>query len=385
MVDLRSVHLELESELLAAFARVFETGRFVLGPGVEAFESELAKLCDARHAVSCNSGTDALWLTLRALEVGPGDRVLCPAYSFFATAATIVRLGARPVFADIDPATFNLDPEDALRRISETPNLRAVVTADLFGRVCELGALESDCRARGIPIVEDAAQAIGAIDETGGKPGGRTRAACFSFYPTKNLGALGDGGSVVTSDPELARRVTRLRGHGEGPAGLYPQIGINSRLDELQAVALSIKLRHLETWTRARRQLALHYDALFAERGAAPASEPEGSGTLPLQTPTPTRFPGRHAYHRYVVRIESSKRASLIAALQEARIACEVYYERGLHQQPSLLDFAPATSSGPLRETERASREALALPLYPEMGLDRVERVVEVVTRQLSS
>jgi len=380
MIDLATPHRELERELLARFSSVLDSGRFVLGAGVTDFESALAELCDAPRAVSCNSGTDALWLALRALGVGPGDAVLCPAFSFFSTAATIVRLGARPVFADIDPVTFNLDPEDAIRRAEQTSDLRAILVVDLFGRLCELGPLEAYCRDRGVAIVEDAAQSIAATDETGARPGGRTRAACFSFYPTKNLGALGDAGAVVTSDPELADRVRRLRGHGEGPPGVYETIGINSRLDELQAVALSVKLGHLERWTRARRRLALHYDAAFAERGACPSGAPVGSGRLSLRTPEPSRVPGRHTYHRYVVRVDPDRRAGLLEALATAGIAAEVYYGRGLHEQPALRAFAPES---PLVETERATREALALPLYPEMGLERLQRVVEVVTAYL--
>lgn len=380
MNDLQTPHQGLAQALLAAFAGVLDSGRFVSGAGVEAFESALADLCDVRRAVSCNSGTDAIWLALRALDIGPGDAVLCPAYSFFSTAATIVRLGARPVFADIHPATFNLDPADAIARAERVPDLRAVLSVDLFGRLCELGPLEDYCQQRGLDIVEDAAQSIGAVGETGARPGSRSRAACFSFYPTKNLGALGDAGCVVTADDALAERIRRLRGHGEGPPGVYEEIGINSRLDELQAVALSVKLEYLESWTRARRRLALHYDAAFAERGACPASEPPGSGSLPLRTPTPCRVPGRHTYHRYVIRVDGDRRAGLIEALGDEGIACEIYYARGLHEQPALAAHAP---DPPLIETARAAREALALPLYPEMGIERVERVVEVVTRHL--
>ncbi|MAG31045.1 MAG: transcriptional regulator [Deltaproteobacteria bacterium] len=402
MLDLRAQHAELEEELIKGFSAVIATGRFVLGHPVEIFESELAALCDARYAITCNSGTDALWLALRGLGVGPGDAVLCPAYSFFASASTIVRLGARPVFCDILPGSLNLDPADAIRRAEQTPDLRAVISVDLFGRLCELGPLEAWCRERAIPIVEDAAQSIGACDEDGLKVGKRARISCLSFYPTKNLGALGDGGGVVTADAELAATIRSLRVHGESQSGVYHEIGTNSRLDTLQAVALSVKLRHLDRWTHARRKLALHYDALFAERGACPAPTPLSQGTLPLATPEPSSSPGRHTYHRYVVRVPADRRPGLIAALEAAGIASEIYYRRGLHQQPALEAFWPnaagarPNAAGPrpddamseqaaLVETERASRETIALPLYPEMGIDQVERVVGVVTRALSS
>ena len=352
------------------------SGRFILGEPVRTFETELAELCEIRHAISCNSGTDALWLALQALEIGPGDAVLCPAFSFFATAAAIVRVGATPLFADIDPVTLNLDPEDAIRRAESTPNLRAVLTADLFGRIANLGPLEAWCAERNVPIIEDAAQSIGATDADARPVGAHARVACFSFYPTKNQGALGDAGALVTG------RATRASlGYTASEPGLYTAIGLNSRMDSLQAVALSIKLRHLERWTRARRQRALHYDALFTECGATPADVPIGDGTLPLQTPAPLLKPGRHTYHRYVIRVAAGRRDALAAALADEGIATDIYYARGLHQQPALADFAPCE---PLTNTERAAREVLALPLYPELPIESIERVVDVTTRFLN-
>ncbi|MCA9502054.1 MAG: DegT/DnrJ/EryC1/StrS family aminotransferase [Myxococcales bacterium] len=391
MIDLAAQHAPLEEELLEGLAAVLASGRFVLGEVVERFEAELAALCEARFAVACNSGTDALWIALRALGVGPGDRVLCPAYSFFATASTLVRLGAVPVFCDILPGSLNLDPEDAIRRGEATPGLRAVVPVDLFGRACELGPLEAWCRARGVAIVDDAAQAIGTRDRQGGALGARGRAACLSFYPTKNLGALGDAGALLTDDEGMAATARRLRSHGEAEPGVFREIGLNSRMDALQAVALGLKLRHLEDWTRARRRLALHYDALFAERGARPSPLPFDGEGLPLRTPEPCPEPGRHTYHRYVIRVPAERRASLIGRLEAEGIACEIYYRLGLHQQPALAGYFPATSTGsegaaaraPLVETERATRETLALPLFPEMRLEQVERVVGVVARAL--
>jgi dTDP-4-amino-4,6-dideoxygalactose transaminase len=379
MIDLSAPHGEIEQELFEGFAEVVSSGRFVLGEPVEAFETALAKLCETRHAVACNSGTDALWLALRSLDVGPGDAVLCPAYSFFATAATIVRLGARPVFVDIDRATLNLDPLDAMARAEGVERLRAVVSVDLFGRLCELGPLEGWCAERGIPIVEDAAQSIGAVDPGGRPVGGRTRVACFSFYPTKNLGALGDGGGLVTADPALAARAARLRVHGESAPGVFEEIGLNSRLDALQAVALLVKLRHLERWTRARREHAQRYDALFMARGARAAGA-QAETALPVELPPPVQAPGRHTYHRYVVRVPADRRDDLIARLARDAIACEVYYARGLHRQPALAAWAP---DRPLVETDRASRETLALPLFPELRPDQIERVVERVCAAL--
>jgi dTDP-4-amino-4,6-dideoxygalactose transaminase len=376
MLDLAAQQADIKEELLAGFATLIDTGRFVLGDPVESFESDLAKLCEARHALSCNSGTDALWLALRGLGIGAGDAVLCPAYSFFATAATIVRAGAIPIFVDIDPATFNLDPEKAIALVETTPNLRAVISVDLFGRACELGRLVEVCEAHDLPIIQDAAQSIGALDSLGKRIAERTRIACFSFYPTKNLGALGDAGGIVTSDTALRDRIGRLRVHGESESGVFTEIGINSRMDALQAVALSVKLRHLERWTQARRQLAGHYDTLLAEYGASPSDRPLSAGGLPLQTPVPCLALARHTYHRYVVRVDASRRQGLMESLARDGIASEIYYSMGLHEQPALAAHRPRAS---LPETERASRESLALPLYPELGIEGVERVVRSV------
>ncbi len=398
MIDLTRQHSEIEEELIEGFREVLATGRFILGDPVESFEAALAKLCESRHAISCNSGTDALWLALTGLGIGPGDAVLCPAFSFFATAAAILRVGATPVFLDIDPATFNLDPADAINRLDATPNARAILTADLFGRICELGPLAARCRARGIHIIEDAAQSIGAVDQLGKPPGANADVTCFSFYPTKNLGALGDAGGLVCQDPELSARIARLRLHGESEPGVYSELGINSRMDALHAVALSIKLRHLERWTRARREHAAHFDALFAAAGAQPSDVPledgvdRAQGELPLRTPIAAKEPARHTYHRYVVRVSAEQREPLMEALRNEGIATEVYYPRGLHQQPALADYAPESASGdapgsnqsPLPETERASRECLALPLYPELTSDQVERIADSVIRHLT-
>jgi dTDP-4-amino-4,6-dideoxygalactose transaminase len=388
MLDLPAQHAAIEAELFEGFSELLASGRFILGDAVESFESDLAKLCDLPHALGCNSGTDALWLALRALDIGPGDSVLCPAYTFFATAATIVRVGARPVFADIRPGSFNLDPEDSIRRAEAAGNLSAVISVDLFGRVCDLGDLEPYCRERGIPIIQDAAQSIDARDASGAKVGAHADVACFSFYPTKNLGALGDAGGLVTKNSDLARRLSRLRVHGESEPGVYSEIGINSRLDAIQAVALSVKLRHLERWTSARRSLAALYDGLFAERGARSladdseaADSPLGDMRLPLRTPDKAPAPERHTYHQYVVRVPADRRAGLIRNLDQEGIASAIFYPRGLHQQPALAEFAP---SEPLIETERACRETLALPLFPELGAEGVERVVEVVAEYLA-
>lgn len=379
MIDLVTQHAEIEEELIEGLTRVVASGRFVLGEPVASFETALAKQCETRHAVACNSGTDALWLALKSVGVGPGDAVLCPAFSFVASAASIVRLGARPVFCDIDPATLNLDPEDARSRGEATPRLAAVLSVDLFGRIAELGPLETWCQERGVPIVEDAAQSIGAIDAQGRAVGDRAAATCLSFYPTKNLGALGDAGAIVTSDANLRARMARLRIHGESEPGLYDEIGLNSRMDALQAVALTIKLRHLDRWTRARRERARHYDGLFRDAGARGMDETPGP--WPVQIPAPLAAPGRHVYHRYVIRVPAEQRPALVAALDADGIDSEIYYARGLHRQPALAKYGPETAAVALPETDRAAAESLALPLYPELTESAIDRIVDVVRR----
>ncbi|MEZ4330730.1 MAG: DegT/DnrJ/EryC1/StrS family aminotransferase [Myxococcota bacterium] len=380
MQDLPRQHEALEPELLAALSKLVTSGRFIQGETVRRFEAELAAFCELPHAVGCNSGTDALWLALRALDIGPGDAVLCPAFSFFASAATIVRLGARPVFCDVEPGTLNLDAQDALERIEGLDACKAILSVDLFGRLCTLDPLIEVCAARGIALVEDAAQSIGARDAAGRGVGAQARIACLSFYPTKNLGALGDAGGVVTRDAGLAERMRRLGNHGEAEPGLYTEIGLNSRLDAFQAAALSLKLRHVEAWIGARQALAAEYDALFLERGALAWDEPFSTDRLALKLMAPTAAPARHTHHRYVVRVDAERREAVIRGLRAEGIGCEVYYARGLHQQPALTAWAPHR---PLFEVERATRECLALPLYPELGRARVERVVEAVVRRL--
>lgn len=380
MLDLAAQHAELEGELLEGISAIVSSGRFILGDPVEAFENDLTKLCGAPYAISCHSGTDALWLALKALEIGPGDAVLCPAYSFFATAATIARVGATPIFCDIEAATLNLDGEDALARALAHPAVRAVIPVDLFGRVCDMGPLEDHCRREGIPIIQDAAQSIGALDDRGKRVGTRADVTCFSFYPTKNLGALGDAGGIVTANADLRDRMKVLRVHGESEPGVYRELGINSRLDALQAVVLSAKLRHLDRWIRARQDLARTYDQIFASEGATQSDTDSSGASLPLQTPVPERDPAEHTYHRYVVRVPADKRANLISTLAKEGIASEIYYPRGLHEQPALAAFRPREA---LVQTERASRETLALPLYPELGTSGVERVADAVVRGL--
>jgi dTDP-4-amino-4,6-dideoxygalactose transaminase len=376
-IDLRAQYASIRDEIRAAVDRVFESQSFVLGEEVEALERALAGYCEARFAVGCGSGSDALLLALMALDVGPGDEVICPAFTFFATAGAIARLGARPVFADIDPAAYTLDPVSARKAAARCTRLRAILAVHLYGRPADLDALLALATELDVPLVEDAAQAIGARDASGRRIGARGRAACFSFYPTKNLGGAGDGGLVTTDDPGLAERVRRLRVHGASRPYHHEEVGVNARLDALQAAVLRVKLGHLEAWNAARAARATSYDARFGGAGAATSAVPLDAGGLPLRIPASVAPPARAVHHQYVVRVPAAQRDALRAHLAAQGVGTEVYYPVGLHQQPCFAALgAPATD---LSETERAAREVLALPLYPELDPVQSRHVTDTV------
>ena len=348
LTDVRAQYAPLLDELKDRIAGVLDSGRFILGPEVKAFEEETARFLGAGNAVGVANGTDALVIVLDALGVGPGDEVVCPSFTFYATAESIARRGATPVFADIDPATLNLDAADVAVKMTE--RTKAILPVHLFGRPSDPAALPD-----GVPVVEDAAQAFGA--KVGDRRAGSIAAAAtFSFYPTKNLFGLGDGGLVTTADSELADRVRLLRFHGSRDKQTFDAVGYNSRLDELQAAALRIFLRHVDEWNEARRGAAARY----AELGLGEVCE------LPADEPG-------HVYHMYVVRTDERER--LTAALDQAGIGWAAYYTTPLHLQPALAQLG--YDEGSLPETERAARETLALPIWPAISRDQQERVVE--------
>ena len=348
LTDVRAQYAPLLDELKDRIAEVLDSGSFILGPEVKAFEEEAARFLGAGDAVGVANGTDALVIVLDALGVGPGDEVVCPSFTFYATAESIARRGATPVFADIDPATLNLDPTDVGTKMSE--RTKAILPVHLFGRPCDPATLPD-----GVPVVEDAAQAFGA--KVGDRRAGSLAAAAtFSFYPTKNLFGLGDGGLVTTADSELADRIRLLRFHGSRDKQTFDAVGYNSRLDELQAAALRIFLRHVDGWNEGRRAAAARY----AELGLGDVCE------LPADEPG-------HVYHMYVVRTDERER--LTAALDQAGIGWAAYYTTPLHLQPALAELG--YEQGSLPETERAARETLALPIWPAISREQQERVVE--------
>ncbi|HEY4185086.1 MAG TPA: DegT/DnrJ/EryC1/StrS family aminotransferase [Polyangia bacterium] len=354
LTDLAGDHAPLEAALLEAAARVLRSGRYILGPEVAAFEGELAAASGVAHAVGLSSGTDALLAMLMAAGVGPGDEVVTSPFSFFATAAAIARVGARPVFADIDPDTLNMDAARAIARIG--PRTKAVMVVHIFGRCAPTAALEAACAARGIPLFEDAAQAIGAVALDGRRVGARTAGATLSFFPTKNLGGFGDGGAVLTDDADFAARLRRLRAQGADRKNHHVEVGGNFRLDELQAALLRVKLPHLPAWTAARRRVVARYHE--ALRG------------LPIGLPSTD--PGA-VWNQFVVRVPADRRAALIAHLAADGVATEIYYPEPLHLQPALQGLAHAAGDFP--NAERACREVLALPPHPSLDDSSITRV----------
>jgi len=352
LVDVKAQYAPLLDELKERIADVLDSGRFILGPNVKAFEEEAAAYLGVEHAIGVANGTDALVIALDALEIGPGDEVICPTFTFYATAEAIARRGATPIFAEIDPRTMNLDAEDVRARVTE--RTKAIIPVHLFGRPVPLAELAE----LGIPLVEDAAQAFGASGA-----GTTGVASTYSFFPTKNLFALGDGGLVTARDPELAERIRLLRFHGSKAKKDFELIGYNSRLDELQAAVLRFFLPHLDDWNRLRREAAARYAALgLGEVCELPADEPG------------------HVYHVFVVR--SPERDRIREHLASSDIASTAYYETALHLQPALRDLG--YGEGDFPETERASRENLALPLWAGIGPDVQERVVAAVREAVS-
>lgn len=363
LFDISRQHQALEQEIAAAMVKVCTSGKFILGPDVVELEAATAKYCDAKHAISCASGSDALLLALMAFDVGPGDEVICPSYTFFATASAVARLGATPIFVDIDPKTFNLDVGLVADEI--TPRTKAILPVHLYGQCVDMEPLMALAERHGIRVIEDSCQAIGS-EYKGKRTGALGDIACFSYYPTKNLGAYGDGGMLTTDDDALADKLRLLRGHGMQPRYYHQLIGINSRLDSLQAAVLNIKLPHLDTWTAARQERAQRYTEAFTQAGL--------TDVLELPTVAPER---RHVWNQYIVRVSGGKRDELRTFLAERKVGTEIYYPVPLHQQACFQYLGCAT--GTLPETERAAVETLALPIFPELTIDEQRTVVEQI------
>jgi dTDP-4-amino-4,6-dideoxygalactose transaminase len=366
-LDLQAQARALGPALRDAVAEVIADQQCVLGPHVAAFEDAMAGYCGVRHAIGVGSGTDALLLSLAALGVGPGSLVVTTAFTFFATGSTIARLGARPVFADVDPATCNLDPGSVEAAIAAAPGrVAGILPVHLYGRLADVDGLSAVAARHGCWLLEDAAQAIGA--RHGARAAGTFGAAgCFSFYPTKNLGALGDAGMIVTDDDGLAAAVRRDRHQGQVDRYRHASLGLCSRLDAVQAAVLGVKLPHLDAWNARRRLLAAAYDAKLRAAGLA------GPSGAPVALPAAAGE--AHVWHQYVVR--AARRDALLTHLSAEGIGAQVYYPVPLHRQPPLADIA--LTPVPLDETERATREVLALPIYAELDEPRLDAVVAAI------
>ena len=376
LLDLKAQYASIRDEIDRAVREVVESQHFIMGPKVQAFEEAMAAYLGVRHAVGVSSGTDALLIALWALDVGPGDSVIVPTYSFFATAGMVVRLGARPILTDIDPVTYNIDPkglEEVVGRLTddERRRVRAIIPVHLFGQCADMTAVSRVAGDLGAAVVEDAAQAVGTEYADGRVAGTLGVAGCLSFFPSKNLGAYGDAGLVMTNDDALARRVRLLRTHGAEPKYYHKVIGGNFRLDALQAAVLLAKLPHLDAWSAARRARAQTYNRLFAESGLAT----EGRIGLPEAVNASPRLQRDHIYNQYVIRAE--RRDDLRRFLATQGIGTEVYYPVPFHLQECFRDLGYLPGEFPA--AERAARETLALPVYPEVSMEQQEYVVEQV------
>jgi dTDP-4-amino-4,6-dideoxygalactose transaminase len=372
-VDLAQLVRPSKAAYLAAFERVLDSGGFIGGPAVTEFEAAFARYCGVPHAVAVGTGTDALVLALRALGVGPGDEVITAANSFFATAEAISHAGATPVLADVDDATLLIDPADVARRV--TRRTRCIIPVHLFGQIADMAAIRALATANGLHVLEDSAQAHGAT-RTGPGPGpgepwragSIAEVAAFSFYPTKNLGALGEGGAITTRDAELAERVRRLRDHGQAGRHDHVDIGYNARLDALQCACLSVSLGRLDAGNAARRRLAAHYRARLSEvPGVRLVAEPAGSAPV---------------YHLMVVRVAAARRDAIRESLGKGGIATAIHYPRPIHLQRAYAHLGQGPGSGPV--AERAAGEMISLPMYPDLTAAQVDQVADALAAALA-
>ncbi|WP_269525061.1 DegT/DnrJ/EryC1/StrS family aminotransferase [Coraliomargarita parva] len=372
LLDLKPQYQALAAELDEAVARVVQSQYFILGPEVEGLEAEVAHYCGAEHAVGVSSGTDALIVAMMAMGIGPGDEVITTPYTFFGTVGSIVRIGAKPVFVDIEPDSFNIDVSKIEAAI--TDKTRAIAPVHLFGQMADMRAINRLAREHELLVIEDAAQAIGA-KQNGRRACSFGHMGCLSFFPTKNLGCFGDGGMIVTDDADYAQIARQLRNHGMEPKYYHARVGGNFRLDALQAAVLRIKLPHLDSWHEARRENAALYRKLFKEAGLVRTHEQLGTGLEGGVVLPPETENNYHIYNQFV--IYSDQRDALMQHMKANNVGCEIYYPLALHEQECfrLLGYF----KGDFPNAERAAAHSLALPIYPDLSPDMIQRVVEVI------
>ncbi len=383
LLDLKAQYAGIKDEIGAAIERVLESQHFVMGPEVLGLEAEIAVYCGSAFAVACGSGSDALFLSLMALDVGPGDQVICPTYTFIATGGAIARLGAVPVFADIDPESFNVTVETIRAAAVKCDRLKAIMPVHLYGQAAPVDEILALADELGVPVIEDAAQAIGSRGSRGCRVGSQSPLSCFSFFPSKNLGGYGDGGIITTQDEALAERIRILRVHGGRPKYYHAEVGVNSRLDSLQAAILRVKLDHLDSWSEGRRRNAALYQELFAKAGGGQGSGNFDSLTLPVHTPVIANAPAEHIFNQFVIRVPAEKRDDLRRYMQENNVGSEIYYPVPLHMQECFSKLG--YQRGDLPESERAARETIALPIYPELTREQLEIVVATIQTFLAT
>jgi dTDP-4-amino-4,6-dideoxygalactose transaminase len=374
LLDLKAQYATIRDEIRAAVDSVLESQLCILGPTVTECEAKLAEYCRCPHAITVSSGSDALLVCLMAEGIGPGDEVITTPYTFFATAGAIARLGAKPVFVDIDPQTYNLDPGQIEAKI--TPRTKAIMPVHLYGQCADMDPIMEVANRRGLPVIEDAAQAIGS-EYKGRRAGSIGRYGCFSFFPSKNLGAAGDGGLVTTGDAAAAEKVRNLRNHGMNPKYYHSMVGGNFRFDALQAAVVSVKLKYLDKWTAGRQANAARYRKLFDAAGLSLPSPAGGRGAggeglvrLPFEAPG-----YRHIYNQFIIRVP--RRNQLQECLKEQKVGHEVYYPVPLHLQACFAYLGHREGDFP--HSERAAQETLALPIYPELSDQQAEWVVECI------
>jgi len=370
LLDLKAHHEPLQQEIMAALEQTFRSQAFILGSEVGKLEERVATYCQARYGVGVTSGTDALLIALMALGVGPGDEVITTPYSFFATAGAVVRLGAKPVLVDIDPTTYNLDPSKIDQAV--TAKTKAIIPVHLYGQCADMGPIMDLARKHNLSVIEDAAQAIGSEYRDGRRACSMGTIGCLSFFPSKNLGCLGDGGMAVTNDPDLAERMRVLRVHGSKPKYYHKLIGGNFRLDTIQAAVLNVKLNYLDGWTKKRQENADRYGGLFRQSGLVQ----KGNVQLPEAVYRSSGVKHYHIYNQFVLRVE--RRDDLMAHLKQKGIGAEIYYPVPFHLQECFRYLG--YRQGDFPESERAANETVAIPIYPELTLEQQTEVVEAIT-----
>lgn len=378
LLDLKAQYRSIKDDIGKAINSVTESQHFIMGPEVLALEKEISKYLGVKHCIGVSSGTDALLVSLMAIDIKAGDEVIVPDYSFFATAGVVSRLGATPVFADIDPVTFNIDPKDTERKV--TAKTKAIIPVHLYGQGADMDAIGNVAKKHGLKVIEDAAQAIGAVYKSGRALGTMGDIGCFSFFPSKNLGCFGDGGCVVTDNDPLAERLRILRVHGSKPKYYHKIIGGNFRLDAIQAAILRVKLPHLDSWSAARRRNAEIYTRLFMEAGLS-----EGEGRTKFDNRNKVLLPkavyresghkNYHIYNQYVIRVE--KRDALQGFLKEKEVGNEIYYPVPFHKQECFADLKCKDADFPVSNT--CARDSLALPIYPELESEQIRFVVDSI------